>query len=283
MRKKISGLFSSVIFVSLLYAGCVAESTKSPTSIAGQTGSPLCAVAKSCVCEYFENRIILRGTVMRIDGSYIETVVDELFNGINLAEDMIVRDLDGGTHGPNRTADLVTGDVIGGSFEARPPCDGPDNNSVRINDTVLVAYVRGEPYTYPSCIEYKECTEVKCNARWAGGNDSGVIEWPEECENECIKDTYDVCAKHRTEALMAGKLWILSWAAQMHFGADKTVEAEQIDALANPKICLDRFPPQRSRPCDDNNATVAPPGTGKGTTNPAPGGTVTEVNSQGRD
>jgi hypothetical protein len=58
----------------------------------------------------------------------------------------------------------------------------------------------------------------------------------------------------------------------MNFGSDKTVEAEQIDALANPKICLGRFPRQVSPPCDDknNNASAAPPGTGKATTNPEP-------------
>jgi hypothetical protein len=240
MRVNIIGLLLSVISVPLFVTACVA----------GQTGSPSCIVPNSCVCEYFNHRIILKGTVARIDDAGTEVLVDELFNGTNLAEDMGVIDLDGGMHGPIRTADLVVGDVIGGSFDSRLPCGGPDKRLVKTNDKVLVSYIRGEEYRYPDCIEYKQCTVVKCNAAWGDINENGFLEWDAGCDNDCVRDTSEICAEHRSEALLTGKLWILSWEVQMLFGADKSIEAGQINALANPRICLQRFPPPKV-PCDD--------------------------------
>lgn len=196
----------------------------------GQTGSPECAARESCVCTALAGKVMLTGTLATFENGSASVLITGFVSPSEWRDD------------------LVLGDVIGGEAATSLGCDDPAPTQPAVGDEVFVVYARGGADRYPDCAEYQACTTSQCGAPPTETSAAGAS-W-DACDGQCVTDTREACSAHREDALLSGKLVVLS-RTEPQLIAGEEIPDDELSEFHTREVCEARFPPPPSEPCDD--------------------------------
>ncbi len=209
--------------------------------LSGQTGSPDCVGATSCVCDpLYGGGTLLRVRAESYGDGKLAAVVEEAFSSIHTK------------------SDVVAGDRVGGSVLAERPCAAAPTPSALVGSELFVLYGPGQNGGYPNCSALQSCAASDC----------AQLSEPEltDCWNACDQRTQAACADFRRAALLDGVFsWAVPWTEPLDFGDAKALPSADLDVLQSPASCLQRFPASQAPPCNDVNSVgcqAAPRGGG---------------------
>ncbi len=197
----------------------------------------------SCIC----NPLYGYGTLLRVraesfESGRLEATVQQAFTSADA--------------GPS---DLMDGDRVGGSIGAEQPCNPNAPSALQSGVELLVLYSAGSNGDYPNCSDFHACANADCSG----------LEEPAltDCWSSCETQTEQVCADHRSAALLDGYFaWAVPWQEPLDFGASHQLSTSEIDVLTSVDACFEHFPEPPPPPCDDTRTitqcSAAPPGPG---------------------
>ena len=84
-----------------------------------------------------------------------------------------------------------------------------------------------------------------------------------DCWSSCETQTEQVCAQHRSAALLDGYFrWGILWQEPLDFGDSKQLSTSEIDVMTSIDSCREHFPTPPAPPCNDTRTlgrcTAAP-------------------------
>jgi MYXO-CTERM domain-containing protein len=150
------------------------------------------------------------------------------------------------------------GDRIGGALYRQQPCVDQPGELPAPGSELFVLYNPGATGNFPNCAEFHACAQQQCSD----------LSEPDltDCWASCDFETEQVCNEHRSAALLDGFFgFAIPWAEPLDFGAQHELSQDQLEVLATPEACLERFPPDPAPPCNDSSsgpctiAQTAPP------------------------
>lgn len=210
----------------------------------GQTGSPDCVGAQSCVCDPLYGA----GTLLRVQPSAVEAGqlradVEEVF-----APEGVV-------------PAAAVGDRVGGSLAVERPCAPSDPSDLKVGTELLVLYSAGFSDGYPNCPELQKCQSSECAAMPEAARPA--------CWANCEQSTYDSCQSQRERALLDGYFaWAVPFEDPLDFGGEHRLSPSELSVLQTPESCYQRFPAPPAPPCEDTRSGLscraAPPARGVG-------------------
>lgn len=215
-------LVASVALGALPLGGC----------LSGQTGSPDCPGADSCVC----GTLYGGGALLRVRG---ETATE----GHLVA---VVEEVLGSLYGET---DVRVGERVGGYVGGHKPCALQETAPLE-GAELFVLHYPGIEGDYPNCDAFHACATKDC---------SGLAEPAlSECWSDCDAKTAQSCRESRAAALLNGGFsFILPWGDELDFGGGHRLARSELDVLASSDACLARFPADPLPPCNDTAGSCA--------------------------
>jgi MYXO-CTERM domain-containing protein len=230
-RSPVFSRWISVLLASWALGGC----------LSGQTGSPDCVGATSCICD----PLYAGGVLLRVHAESAE-------------RGNLVAVIDGIVSPAERAYDLQLGDRLAGAVLAVTPCasSGADALETLVGTELVVLYSPGVEGNYPGCSDFQACAAADCE----GLSEPSLP----QCWEQCQQQTREVCAEHREAALRDGVFfWAVPSADELSFGGSVTLSTSELGLLNDVNSCLERFPAEPAPPCEDTRTscavTAAPP------------------------
>jgi hypothetical protein len=198
--------------------------------LSGQTGSPECVEATSCLCE----PLYAPGPLLRVHGESADAngrlvaVVDEVFS--------------------LHPTDIQVGERVGGAILRQKSCDLAYQADPLVGAELFVMFSPGNQGGYPNCNAFLACASTTCE---------GLAEPTlTDCWNTCSSQVEATCEGDRQAALLDGAFgWVIPWGDTLDFGADDgehRIAATDMAVLESANTCLMRFP-AAAPPCQDSN------------------------------
>lgn len=195
--------------------------------LSGQTGSPDCVGATSCVCDpLFGAGTLLRVHVERLETGKLEAVVDEVFAA------------------PQYAHAAEVGDRVGGALLAEQPCASDADSALQVGGELLVLYSAGSTPDFPNCSAFQACAAADCAS----------LPEPElsDCWTTCDAKTNEFCTQQRSAALLDGVFsWAVPWGETLSFGQGHELASSDISVMFSYASCVERFPAPPAPPCND--------------------------------
>jgi hypothetical protein len=201
--------------------------------VSGQTGSPECAAAVSCVCDPVSGGgTLLRVRVEQGTAGKLAAVVEEVF-------------------APPRDAHNVqVGERVGGAVLDEQPCASEAGSGLQVGSELLVLYDAGVGPNHLNCSTFQDCVGAEC----ASLTEPGLS----DCWMVCDSKTSAACGQQRAAALLDGAFsWAIPWGDTLSFGASRPLASSEISVLFSYGSCIERFPAPPARPCDDTPSAGA--------------------------
>ena len=174
---------------------------------------------------------LIKGTVVLIDGGYVEFSVDEYLSN----ED-------------NNLADLERGDIVGGQWSGQYPCASV---TLRLEpgQQVFAIYSLEMDRHISVCPTPETCYQTNCEPLTSEQE-------RENCFSLCEHESQDECEVIRGQDLSKGNLFLTPWRDTLDLGDGYRVPSMEHSIIEDQSTCNARWPLEPRPPCDDTPGVV---------------------------